>query len=140
MTAQGTEIVPWAENTPKSMEGTALHQAKPRLFSAAKIKALFGQLAEAVTGKPTPALAAKRKRRREETRGGFMALARSVTNKIRRSIFDFMYAPSAHDPEQERAHAEHVSRMQAEEWMQDDAQEQAQAFHYGSGTHFDPHP
>jgi hypothetical protein len=139
VTAQGVEKIPWAENTLKDDSKGPAPRPKPRLFSAAKIKELFGKVAEAVTGKPTPLLAAKRKRRREETRGGFVALARVVT-KIRRSIFHFMYAPSPHDPEQERAYAEHVSRMQAEEWMQGGAQEQAQDFHYGSAPHFDHHP
>lgn len=69
-----------------------------------------------------------------------MALARAVTSKIRRSLFDFMYAPSVYDPEQERADAEQVLREQMEEWRQEDEQEQDQTFSYGSTAGFDAHP
>ena len=69
-----------------------------------------------------------------------MALAHAVTKKIRRSIFDFIYAPSRYDPEQERADAEHVSCMRIEEWAQGDDQTQDEAFRYGSTAGFDPQP
>lgn len=42
---------------------------KVRLFSVAKIKELFGKIAQAVTGKPTPSLTTRRKRRDETDRG-----------------------------------------------------------------------
>jgi len=96
-------------------------------------------VAEAVTGKPTPALVAQRKRR-EETKGGFMALARVVTVKIKRGLFHFIYAPSVYDPEAERAYAEQVLRDQMEEWSREAEYQQEESFHYDSAAGFDPHP
>jgi hypothetical protein len=112
-------------------------EAKTRLFSVDTIKNLFGQLAELVTGKPTPSLTARRKRK-EETRGGFMALARAVTNKIKLSILRRLHSP--YDPEAERAYAEQVLREQMEEWSQEDEHEQDESFHYASAAGFDPQP
>jgi hypothetical protein len=112
---------------------------KARRSFAQHLKELFGKVAEAVTGKPTPALVARRKRR-EETKGGFMALARAVTVKIERGLFHFIYAPSVYDPEQERAYAEQVLREQMDEWTQEDEQEQDEAFNYASAAGFDLHP
>jgi hypothetical protein len=137
--AQGTEKVPWAENRPKAepQPAAATGNARPSLFSAAKLKGFFGKLAEAVTGKPTPSLAIPRRKRKEETRGGFMALARTVTNKIKQSIFRRLHSP--YDPEAERAYAEQVLRDQMEEWSQGDEQAQDETFSYGSASHFDLH-
>jgi hypothetical protein len=67
-----------------------------------------------VTGKPTPSATARRKRR-EETRGGFMAFARAVTVKIKRAISRHVHAATVYDPEAERAYAEQVLREQMEE-------------------------
>lgn len=95
-------------------------------------------LAETVTGKPTPYVATRRKRR-DETRRGFR-LARALTVKAARSLLHFLYRPSSYDPEQERAYAEHILRMQLDEWTQDSEQQPDEAFHYASAAGFDPHP
>ena len=60
---------------------------KPRLSSVDAIKDLFGKLAQAVTGKPTPSPCLKRKRRREETGRAFNRL-RAV---CRDQGFDFPF-------------------------------------------------
>jgi hypothetical protein len=73
MTAQGTEKVSWAENTPKG-DNAKPTAVKPRLFSPAALKDLFSKIAEAVTGKPTPTFAARRKRREETGRAFVTAL------------------------------------------------------------------
>jgi len=52
-----------------------------------------------VTGKPTPPATARRKRR-GETRGGFLALARAVTVKIKTSISRRVSPLSPPAPEQ----------------------------------------
>jgi hypothetical protein len=48
---------------------------QPRRSFAQHLKGLFGKLAEAVTGKPTPTLVARRKRREEGERGFRMYVA-----------------------------------------------------------------
>lgn len=55
----------------------------PHLFSAANIRELFGKVAEAVTGKPAPSYSAARRKRTEETRGGFR-MARAIICRIHR--------------------------------------------------------
>jgi len=115
MTAWRTPIIRQAENTADDRHRTtggasqpetatihdrpaAAETPRPRLFSAVKIKELFGKLAEAVTGKPTPSLAAKRKRRREETGGLFKRLAIKLLTIVARVKFpepDPWYMPPA---------------------------------------------
>lgn len=68
MTAQGVEKIPWAENTPHREEQEPRAE-QPRRSFAQQLKEAFGKLAEAVTGKPTPALVQRRKRRDEGERG-----------------------------------------------------------------------
>ena len=100
--------------------------------------ALFGKVAEALTGKPPPSYAVARRKRRDETQGAFR-LVRELTKKITRSILDFLYLPSPYDPEQERNEAERFLRLQIDEWTQADEQEQHGSFHYGHAADFDPH-
>lgn len=54
----------------------------PRLFSAARIKELFGKVAEAVTGKPTPSYRARRRKRQDETRTGFRMYAAPFAQRL----------------------------------------------------------
>lgn len=117
-------------------QGTTIEPAKPRSRLALHIKELFGKLAEAVTSKPTPTLAAKRKRREETSRA--FNLARRLTIKVTRSILHFLYRHRPYDPEQERAYAEHVLRTQMEEWTQDNEQQQGDQYVRAAG--FDHHP
>jgi len=53
----------------------------PRPSLGAAIKELFGKLAEAITGKPTPALVARRKRREEGERG-FRMYATPIAERL----------------------------------------------------------
>lgn len=112
---------------------------QPRRSFAQHLKDLFGRVAEAVAGKPTPTLAAKRKRRREETGRAFNMLRAAVV-EIKGSLFRFMYSCSRHDRRAERVYAEHVLREQMEEWSREAEQQQDERLHYGSTTSFDPQP
>lgn len=76
MTAQGTSSVPWAEN-----KTSAPAPAEPRRSFAQQLREAFGKLAAAVTGKPTPALVARRKRRDEGERG-FRMYAAPIAERL----------------------------------------------------------
>lgn len=92
-----------------------------------------------MTGKPTPSLFLKRKRRREETGRAFNML-RAVVVEIKGSIFRFMYSRSRHDPKAEHAYAAHILREQMEEWSREAEQQQDESVHYASAAGFDPQP
>ena len=88
---------------------------------------------------PTPV---QRRKRKEETRKGFHVAA-AITKKITRSILDYLYMPSAYDPEHERIKAERFLQQQLFEWTQDEPQheqEQGSFFHYGEASGFDSQP
>jgi hypothetical protein len=112
---------------------------------------------QALTAKaPAPEPKPTRRKREDETRGGLMMAARRFARRIAErqfrkladalrepaapSILDNLFAPRPHDPEQERAYAEHVLRMQLDEWTQDSEQQQDEVFHYGRTVGFDHHP
>lgn len=121
-------------------KGTSTEPPKPRSSLAQHLKDLYGKLAEAVTGKPTPALVIQRRKRRDETGRGFN-LGRAITSKIRRSILRYLHSPTVYDPEAERGHAEQVLRDQMEEWTREEEQAaQDEAFSYGRAAAFDPQP
>jgi hypothetical protein len=65
---------------------------KPRRSFATALKEAFGKLAEAVTGKPTPALVARRKRRDEGERGFRMyaPLAERLPAPVQRAV-DYLW-------------------------------------------------
>lgn len=113
-------------------------EAKTRLFSVDAIKAAFRAAAKAVINKlaPTPA---QRRKRREETEGGFK-MARAITVKIKQTIIRFMYSSSRHDPKAERQYADEVLREQMEEWSQEDEQEAEESFQCARAVGFDPQP
>jgi hypothetical protein len=120
--------------------GTPPAPSKPHRSFAQQIRELFGNVAEAVTGKPTPYVATQRRKRREEIQGAFR-LARPLAVRVRRLLLRFLsHQPAPYDPEAERGYAEHVLRVQMEEWSHDDAQEQDGSFHYGHASGFDPQP
>ena len=117
----------------------------------------FREIVKAITDKaPAPEPKPSRRKRTDETRGGFIMVARRVAfnprhlfrqlrelanhlrKPVERSIFDNLYAPRPYDPEQERAYAEHVLRAQVEEWA--DEQEQDETFHYARAGGFDHQP
>jgi hypothetical protein len=118
-------------------------KARPRLFTAEAIKNLFRQVAKTVIKDLVPKLRPRRKRT-EETQGGFNAIARAIVRRVSRlpvarSIFDGLYAPRSYDPEQEHAYAEYVQRMQIEESTHNGEPQPDEAFQYGSTAHFDAH-
>jgi hypothetical protein len=134
MTAQGVEKIPWAETTVKGGR-EEIPQPRPRLFSAAKIRELFGKIAAAVTGKPTPSLKARRKKRGEDTRGLFRKLAMKVFNRLVRTIPEpdpWFMPPGELDDTQRLL----MRQRQAQEgfWQQ----QHNQAFHYDPRNHLSP--
>jgi hypothetical protein len=56
---------------------------KPRLFTPGAIKQLFRAVVEALTGKTPPPQPTQRRKRTEETRGGFK-LARTAIRRVKR--------------------------------------------------------
>ncbi|HXQ25960.1 MAG TPA: hypothetical protein VN822_06105 [Candidatus Acidoferrales bacterium] len=136
--APPAEVSSKAENRSHSAIEKPTGQSAPRPSFGQEIKELFREAAKAIieTLAPSPA---QRRKRREETERGFN-LARALTARVTRSILHYLYRPSAYDPEQERADAEHVLRMQLDEWTQDGEQQQDEAFHYASAGGFDPQP
>jgi len=67
--APPAEVSPKAENTSHSANEKASGPPAPRPSFGQAIKELFGRVAEVLTGKPTPALVARRRRRDEGERG-----------------------------------------------------------------------
>jgi hypothetical protein len=111
--APSAELSPKAENTEASRERenhgrAAPEPAKAPLFSAGKLKQLFGKMAEVLTGKPTPSLTARRKRR-GETEGAFNLAAVKVAVRVLQSILDFLYEPQP--PIDRKAAAERFARF-----------------------------
>jgi hypothetical protein len=132
-------------------------ERKTRQAFTETLRRQFRELVKAITGRasatePKPS----RRKRSDETRGGFVMVARRVAFNTRhlfrqfrkladhlrkpvvRSILDNLYAPRPYDPEQERAYAEHVLWTQIEEWA--DEQQQDEAFHYARAGGFDHEP
>jgi len=109
---------------------------KPRHFLPGAIKKLFRDVAKAViqTLAPSPAV---RRKRQDETRKGFRMLARKITPKIVRSIFN---APAFWLPPDYDEHAEHLRLLEMSE--QEDLSQQhdsSGAFHYEEGEHLSLH-
>jgi len=135
MTAPG-EPSPGAKHTANGRKETP-SPAKPSPFSAAKLKELFGKLAEAVTGKPTPSLAKWRKRR--EDTGRMFRKAVALTRRAVRSFF--RHPAQVFDVYERRAEAERVLRAQPDEWANEDqTQEHDSGFHYTVNSGFDAQP
>jgi hypothetical protein len=107
VSAGGTSPIPPGEAERGSREKTTPATAKPPLFSAGRLKELFGKVAEALTGKPTPSLTARRKRR-GETEGAFNLAATKVALRVLQSILDFLYEPQ---PRIDRKTAERFARF-----------------------------
>jgi hypothetical protein len=123
----------------RNLPGSEQERSKTPAIRAKQLRELFGKVAEATTGQPTPYLAAKRKKR-DETRRGFK-LARRLTVKVARSLLYFMHLPSPHDREQERIEAERFLRMLIDEWTDEGhGHGQDGNFHYAATSDFDPHP
>ena len=66
---------------PRPEPRSKIEQPAPRPSFGTAIKELFGKLAEAITGKPTPALVARRKRREEGERG-FRMYAAPIAERL----------------------------------------------------------
>ena len=101
MTAQGTTSVPRAEN-----KTAAPAPAKPRSGFAQHLKELFGKLAESVTGKPTPALGQRRKRK-EESKGAFSRGLVLTVWAVRRLLHQ-----AANDDEEIQIETERLLRLE----------------------------
>lgn len=71
---------------------------------------MFGKLAEAVTGKPTPALFLRRKRRREESKGAFSRALILTARAVRRLIHH-----AANDDEDTQIEIERLLRLEIDE-------------------------
>jgi hypothetical protein len=69
---------------PEPCSKTGNDPPAPRPSFGTSIKELFGKLAQAITGKPTPALVARRKRREEETWTGFKLAFHKIIRRIPR--------------------------------------------------------
>jgi hypothetical protein len=72
----------------------------------------------------------------------FRKLADALRQPVAPSILDSLYAPRPYDPEQERAAAERLLRMQIDEWTHGDqhTQQQDGSFRYARAADFDLHP
>ena len=128
MTARGVEKTPWVENTPdgNTKEPAQAQQqppAKARLFSAATIKDFFGKVAEAVTGKPTPSLV-KRRKRKEESKGAFSRALVLTARTVRR-----LFHQAANDDEQIQIETERLLRLEIDEYarQQDSFEDHSEA-------------
>lgn len=104
--------------------------ARPRF--TAMLKRQFRELVKAITPKaPAPQPTQQRRRRGEETRGGFRQFARTLTRKVARSIFEdptFWQLPDATDE------AERI-RQWEENNIDVDHSEDSESFHYAEQNH-----
>ena len=136
MTAQGAETVPWAENTEKAAPPEPAPQ--PRRGFLQELKEQFRAAAKAILDVITPA---QRRKKQDETKRG-LQLARTITEKITRSILHYLYTPTPYDPEQQkREETERFLRRQIDEWTRDEEHGQGEEnfFDYRRASGFDPH-
>jgi len=108
MTAPGTTSVPRAEN-----KTAPPVPAKPRSSFAQHLKDLFGKLAEAVTGKPTPSLVQRRKRS-EESKGAFSRAFVLTVRAVRRLLHQ-----AANDDEEIQIETERLLRLEIDEYARE---------------------
>lgn len=107
MIAQGK--IPWAESTPAPAKQEPPAE-QPRRSFAQQLKDAFGKLAEAVTGKPTPALFLKRRKRREESKGAFSRALILTARAVRR-----LFHQAANDDEEVQIETERLLRLEIDD-------------------------
>jgi hypothetical protein len=86
---------------------------QPRRSFAQHLKDLFGKLAEAVTGKPTPSLVQRRKRR-DERKGAFSRALVLTARAVRR-----LFHQAANDDQEIQIETERLLRLEIDEYARE---------------------